>query len=214
MIRIVENNDWVILAIVLMVLVYLMMMRFLQRDASLVEFVLQNYSDATNAIFTWVVVSAVFCVSYGLVISQFVPTTPRFLDDLLSFSKYSFSKFGFFVITIMLFYFLKASVTYFYYASIGEEKKWKQFAFASQKYFFVWSLLFMLFSILHYYFLKDNARYFEMYLGLLGFFTVMKLPYYFLHRQKPLPKDWYHKILYICTIQILPELAVWKFLFI
>jgi hypothetical protein len=33
------------------------------------------------------------------------------------------------------------------------------------------------------------------------------------HKEPILPKEWYHKILYICTLQILPLLVLAKLLF-
>ncbi|TQE61297.1 DUF4271 domain-containing protein, partial [Leptospira interrogans] len=36
---------------------------------------------------------------------------------------------------------------------------------------------------------------------------------YIFHNQPILPEKWYYKFLYICTLQIVPVLVLWKFLF-
>ena len=93
-------------------------------------------------------------------------------------------------------------------------KKMQDFGFAAQKFYFVLSLILIILSFVHYYFSINKLSLFNYYLIAMVFLAIFKMLYYMFHRQQPLPKDWYYKILYICTFQILPMLALWKFLFI
>ena len=86
--------------------------------------------------------------------------------------------------------------------------------FIAQRFYFVESLLIMLAVIVHYYLGVDKQQAYHIYIITELVFFVVKNICYFLHKEKPLPEEWYYKILYICTLQILPMLAVWKFVFL
>ena len=214
MIRIVENNDWVIFALMGVGLVYLIMFKTLQRNISLSEFVIQSYSEAANVFLSWLIISVAYCITFSVLFSQYIPVVPRFVTEYLSFGGYTFNKMGFMLVVLLLYYGVRFLLTYLFFASIGSFKKMQDFGFAAQKFYFVLSLILIILSLAHYYFYINRLAIFNYYLILVTFFAVFKMFYYAFHRQQPLPEDWYYKILYICTFQILPALALWKFLFI
>ena len=75
-------------------------------------------------------------------------------------------------------------------------------------------MLIMVISILHYYLPLNTRLFFRIYLVVLIFAFVLKILYYLFNNQRILPKQFYYKFLYICSLQILPILVVWKFCFI
>lgn len=214
MIRIVENNDWVILSLVGVGLVYIIMFKTLQRNISLSEFVVQNYSEAANIFLSWLIVSVAYCVTFAVLFSQYIPIVPRFVTEYLALGGYTFNKMGFMLMVLFLYYGVRFLLTYLFFASIGDFKKMQDFGFAAQKFYFVLSLILIILSFVHYYFSINKLSLFNYYLIAMVFLAIFKMLYYMFHRQQPLPKDLYYKILYICTFQILPMLALWKFLFI
>ena len=72
----------------------------------------------------------------------------------------------------------------------------------------------MMAVIAHYYLGVDKEQAYIVYAIAGMVFFLIKNICYFLHKEKPLPREWYYKILYICALQILPMLAVWKFVFL
>lgn len=60
----------------------------------------------------------------------------------------------------------------------------------------------------YYYFPIDKERALGCYLIIIGLLFFIKNILYIFHRDEPLPREWYYKILYICTLQILPLLAL------
>ena len=106
LIRIVQQNDWVVIILVSCIFLYIFMLLSLRRDSSVTEFLLQKFADSTNNFLSWIIISFVFA-----------------------------------------------------------------FAF------------------------------------------LFKQIYYILHSSNILPQKWYYKFLYICTLQIVPVLVLWKLLF-
>ena len=212
-IRIVENNDWVIITLVGCLFAYALMFIFLLRDSKIQEFLLQEYPDASNTFLSWVIVSIVYCIVLSILISQYVPIVPKAISDLQVFG-YELNKFGFTLLCISSFYLLKIAFTYLLYSGIGNIRKWGKFYFTSTKLYFSLSIILIIATFAHYYFYINRKDFLSIYLIAFAFFFFFKIIFFFFHKNQILPEKWYYKILYICTLQIAPLLALWKTLFI
>ena len=188
MVRIVENYDWVIFTLLGIGFVYIMMLNWLQRGESLLDFLFQEYSGGQNNILNWSIISIVFCVVFSVLFSQYIPVIPPYIAEV-EVNGFVLNKIGMMLILLLLFYLLRAVVTLLFFSAIGQVKKFLVYVINKGE-AYIYYAFFML------------------------VFFVGKNVFYFLHREKPLPEEWYYKILYICGLQILPVLAIWKFIFI
>ena len=213
LIRIVEQQDWVIYCIVGVILSYLILFKTLHRNVSLVEFLIQPYENTNNNILSWFFTTLLFSVSFSVLFSQYIPVVPKFISENISFFGLQFNKFGFILTSLLLYYLTKNVVIYLFYGSIQELKKFGRYSFVAQKYYLVYSLVFLLLSFTHYYLQVDKHKIFIFYVLLSILAFTLKIFIYLFHNQRILPEEWYYKILYICTLQILPSLLLWKFWF-
>ena len=211
-IRIPENNEWVIFILLGCAFIYIFMMLWLQRDSSVKEFLFQEFTVSANNLLSWVITSLVFSLLAATLFSQYIPTVPEFISkrDLFGFQL---NKFGYTFTVLILFYFIKSVFTYFYYQATGSGRKWAVFYFTTTKLYFIWSLVLIGVCIMHYYFAVNRKEAFPFYILFFAIIFIFKLFYYIFHRSKILPKEWYYKFLYICTLQIIPILVLWKLLF-
>ena len=214
MIRTVAHNDWVIYSVIGVVLCYIIMFRTLHRDISLYDFLLQPFEDVNNTHLSWAITTILYCISFSVLFSQYVPIVPKFIEENLSFWGISFNKFGFMFFTLLLFYLAKNLITYFFFASVENTKNYNHYALSAQKYYLVYSLVLLGLSVLHYYLPLNTRLFFKIYLIAVALAFLLKILYYLFNNQEILPKQWYYKFLYICSLQILPVLVVWKFCFI
>lgn len=213
MVRIVENNDWILLVLLLVGAMYLAMFNGLLRGLSLRSFLLQGYKDAQNLFLCWWGISLAYIVVLSVLLSQYIPIVPRVMMQIEA-EGWVPNKIGTMLAVLFLFYFVKSLVTALFYKSIGQAKKYLILGFVAQKFYFLQSLLLIILCIAHYYFPVDRREFFNYYLVLFVLLFVGKNLFYLFHKQSPLPEEWYYKILYICILQIFPLLAVWKFIFL
>lgn len=190
------------------------MFRALHRGISLYNFLAQPFEDVNNVYLSWAVTTILHSVSFSILFSQYIPLVPKFITDYCSFLGIEFNKFGFMLTTVLVFYFLKNIITYFFFASVENLKNYAQYAHAAQKYYLVYSMVILIISVLHFYLPLDPRFSSKIYLGLAVFGLLLKILYYLFYSQPILPRQWYYKFLYICSLQILPILVVWKFCFI
>ena len=188
------------------------MLLSLQRESSVREFLLQKFPDSSNNFPSWVIISFVFVLLFSTLVSQFIPIVPRKISEV-QIMGYELNKFGFTFLAVSGIYFSKNILSYLYYAGTGNSKKWKVFYFAASKIYFVFSIILMVACVVKYFYDIALSVAFDMLVG--GFLLLFgfKLIFYFFHRNDILPKKWYYKILYICTLQITPVLVLWKILF-
>lgn len=193
---------------------YLILFKTLHRNISLAEFILQPYENTNNNVLSWFFTTILFSVSFSVLFSQYLPVVPKFVTENFSFSGIQFNKFGFLLTSLLLFYVAKNIIIYLFYGSIQELKKFGKYSFVAQKYYLIYSFLILFLSIIHYYLPINKHKMFIFYVFVLIFAFLLKLTIYLFHNQRILPKEWYYKILYICTLQILPALLIWKFWFL
>ncbi|WP_259112891.1 DUF4271 domain-containing protein [Chryseobacterium sp. JUb7] len=211
-VRIPENNDWVIFILLGCIFLFIFMMNVIERDANLKDFLLQKYFDASNNLPSWVITSCVSALTLAVLLSQYIPTVPKYVADL-QIMGYQMNKFGYTLTVVVLFYLLKSSFGFLFYQSIGDGKKWPVFYFTSTKFYFILSFLLIILCVTHYYFPIDRSKIFYYYLLFFSFVFIFKVFFYLFHKNNVLPEKWYYKFLYICTLQIAPLLLLWKLLF-
>lgn len=194
------------------IFLYLFMMNIVEREANLKDFLLQKYFDASNNLPSWVITSCVTVLTLSVLISQYIPTVPKYIADLQMLG-YQLNKFGFCLIAVVLFYIIRSSLGFLFFQSIGDGRKWTVFYFTATKFYFILSFLLIVLCVIHYYFPVDRHKMFLYYLLFFSFVFVFKIFFYLFHKNKILPEKWYYKFLYICTLQIAPLLLLWKLLF-
>ena len=224
MIRLVQHNDWVVFIILGFILLYVFMLLYLHRDSSVKVFLLQKFADSSNNFLSWLIISCVFTVLLATFISPSIPIVPKLVTDI-HFFGHELNKFGFTLGALFLFFTLKSSLSYIFYAGTGSLKKWKLFQFSASKFYFVFSLVLMGLCVYQFfykvndvqltgYFKAIDLQIFDYYfVGFMGVF-VFKIFFYLLSPNKILPQKWYYKFLYICTLQITPVLVLWKVLYL
>ncbi|MPS72560.1 MAG: DUF4271 domain-containing protein [Chryseobacterium sp.] len=188
-----------------------MLLSVFQRDANIKEFLLQKIEDSSNLTPSWLIISIVKCIMTALLLSQFVPIVPKlFTIDVLGFQ---INKFGFTLLTLLSFDIIRNILTFLFYSSIGSGKNLKGLTLVSSKFYFLESIIFIMASFALYFFPIDLVKYFYFIIGLVVGSFILKNLIYIFHNQSILPEKWYYKFLYICTLQIVPVLVLWKFLF-
>lgn len=212
MVRIAQQNDWVVFTIIGCIFLYIFMFRSLQRDATVKEFLLQQFPDATNNFLSWLIISFVFSLLFATFLSQFIPTVPKAVSDL-HFFGFELNRFGFTFFSVLAFYFVRNVFTYIFFAGTGTIKKWQIFYFTAAKFYFFISMLLMILCVAAYFYDLDHHRLLPFYFWGILFILFFKLLYYFFHPNGIMPEKWYYKFLYICTLQIVPILVLWKILF-
>lgn len=212
LIRIAEHNDWVIFTLLGCIISLSLMLISLQREASIKEYLSQSFEDSSNIFLSWFIVSVVYIVSISVLISQFIPIVPSFLRKISIFGL-QLNKFGFTFVSISLFYLIKTTLSYFYFYAVRNNKSWQKFYFTATRFYFVLAILIILGCLQQFYFPIKRLEIFQLYLLFFTIIFVFKNIFYLFHNYKILPQTWYYKILYICTLQIIPLLVLWKFLF-
>lgn len=212
LVRITEHNDWVVYCILGSIFIYIILLSIFQREASIKDFLLQKIEDSNNLTPSWVIISIVKCIMTSLLLSQFVPIVPKFVSDIQLFG-FQINKFGFTLLTLLSFDIVRNILTFLFYSSVGSVKNLKGLTLVSSKYYFLESIAFIIASFVFYYFPIDLVKYFYFIIGLVVGSFILKNLIYIFHNQAILPEKWYYKFLYICTLQIVPVLVLWKFLF-
>ena len=212
LIRIAEHNDWVVYCILGSIFIYIILLSVFQREASIKDFLLQKIEDSNNLTPSWVIISMVKCIMTSLLLSQFVPIVPKFISDIQLFG-FQINKFGFTLLALLSFDIVRNILTFLFYSSVGSVKNLRGLTLVSSKYYFLESIAFILASFALYYFPIDPVKYFYFIIGLVVGSFILKNLIYIFHNQSILPEKWYYKFLYICTLQIVPVLVLWKFLF-
>src|SRR5690606_40676978 len=61
--RLTESYDWVIAILLLSCFLYVFMLSSLHRGINIKRFLMQDITDASNVVITWVIVSFAYCLS-------------------------------------------------------------------------------------------------------------------------------------------------------
>jgi hypothetical protein len=212
LVRIVQQNDWVVFIIIGCLFLYIFMLLSLQRDSSVREFLMQKFPDSNNNFPSWLIISVVFCLVFATFISQYIPFVPKSISHLNLFG-YELNKFGFTLIVLAGFYFIKNILTYIFFAGTGAIKKWDLFYFTVSKFYFFISLIIIVLCVMSYFYPTGELERLPFYFGGFLLIFLFKQLFYFFHKNDIMPQKWYYKLLYICTLQIVPVLVLWKVLF-
>ncbi|MGV4414840.1 DUF4271 domain-containing protein [Chryseobacterium sp. T1] len=212
LVRIPEYHDWVIFCILGCVFVYIFSFRVLHRDANLKDFMTLQKDDSSNIILSWMLTSVVVCVMLSVLLSQFVPVVPKIVSDV-SWLGYELNKFGYTFMCISGFYLTKSLLSYFYYSSLGCNRNLINLYLTANKFYFLVSLVLIGASLAIFYFPIDEIQFLYILMIIGGLTFILKIFIYLFNNQPILPKEWYYKFLYICTLQIVPLLVLIKLLF-
>ena len=188
------------------------MLLSLKRDSTVREFLRQKFPDSVNNFLSWVIISVVFCVLFAAFISPFIPIVPEKVQAF-SFFGFELTKFGFALATISVLTLLRCLFSYLFYAGTGSLKKWEIFYFTASKFYFCASVGLMILCVINFYFTVNPFKAFGIYTSLFFLLFIFKLLFYLLHANNVLPAKWYYKFLYICTLQIVPLIVLWRVLF-
>jgi len=213
LIRLAQDNDWVILLITGCIFLLLFMLRSLQRESSLPEFLLQKFPDATNSFLSWATISVVYSLMFATALSQFIPIVPKFVRQF-PFFGYELNKFGFTLIIVSIFYLLRTGLGFLLFAGTGASRRWERFYFTAGKFYFVFSVLLIMLNVAQFYVITDRDSFFMFSIILFLAMFIFKNIFYLMQPEAILPQKWYYKFLYICTLQIVPVLVLWKVLFV
>ena len=212
LVRIVQQNDWVIFIIVGCILLYVFMLLYLHRDSSVKVFLIQKFADSSNNFLSWLIVSIVFTLLFATLISQSIPIVPKKISEI-HFFGYELNKFGYTLLALILFYSFKSMMSYIFYSGTGSIKRWALFQFTASKFYFTLSLLVMVLCIYKYFYEVNDLQVFDyFFLGFIAVF-IFKVFFYLLSPNEILPEKWYYKFLYICTLQFAPVLVLWRVLY-
>ncbi|QDP85446.1 DUF4271 domain-containing protein [Chryseobacterium sp. SNU WT5] len=212
LVRIVQQNDWVVFIIIGCILLYIFMLLYLQRDSSVKVFLSQKFADSSNNFLSWIIISAVLCLLFATLISPSIPVVPRKIANI-HFFGYELNKFGFSLLSLGAFYALKSVLSYLLFAGTGGLRRWSMLRFVASKFYFVLSFLLFPLCIYQYYFVVNPVSLFQYFPTGVLFILVFKIFVYLMTPIKILPEKWYYKILYLCTLQIAPILLLWRVLY-
>lgn len=190
MIRIVENNDWVIFSLLGVGAMYLVMFIALQRGISMREFLVEKLANSQNVLVNWIIVSAGFCVVLSILWAAYIPMLPRWVENL-KWEGIGLNKMGYFLLIISGYFLLKVFLSLFFYWSIGQATRYLGLVLVSQKFYFLASLVVMGLCIMHYYFPIDRLVAVEYHLLLLPIMLIAKMFFYAFYPEKALPEEWY-----------------------
>ncbi|MDO4224577.1 MAG: DUF4271 domain-containing protein [Bergeyella zoohelcum] len=212
MVRIVENNDWVIFIILATMFVFIVVLQYLQRTAGLKDFFLQAYEETANVFASWGLVSLVFVVLLAALASDFVLVLPKEIEQI-SLLGYSLNKMGYSLLVLSGFYLVRYLLTALFYLCTNDGERLSKLQFVSAKFYFIIASLLILGNFINYY-LDINPILVQQVFPIATAVVIgFKVLFFIFNRNEILPKLWYYKILYICTLQFPPILAVWKLLF-
>lgn len=184
----------------------------LQRDSTVKEFLMQKFPDSSNIFLSWAIISLVFCLVLATFLSQYIPVIPKRIRSL-SILGYELNNFGFAFSVILAFYLVKTMLTYIFFAGTGAIKKWILFYFTVSKFYFCSSLIVIVFCVVSYFYPERELERIPYYFYCFVLLFIFKLLFYYFHKNDIMSQKWYYKFLYICTLQIVPVLVLWKVLF-
>lgn len=212
LIRIVEHNNWVIISLFLSILALVLTFSYLNRGASIQDFILRKKEETSNITLSWIIFSVVFFVQISVLLSQYVPIVPRVVDDF-SILGLSLNKLGYVMLIFGSFYLIKIAFSFFFYLSINQMKYFENLQFIASRLYFVGSVVMMILVFVNYFFDLERSVFLMILLGIIIFLFIFKNISYLINGKENLPKQWYYKLLYICLLQIAPLFAVWKLVF-
>lgn len=213
MLRVVEDQDWIVYCLVAVVVLYILTSRLFNKGASLLQMLKSVPDETDHTYLNSIFITFAYILTLSVFISPFIPIVPEFVANDLDINGYKLSKFGFTFISLLLFYPLKTVFSYLFYKATLSSKEWVFYVFSVNKYFIILTILFCGLTVAQYFYPVDSNLMFNYYIALLIFLFIGKQAYLAFNHYRTLPINWYYKILYICTLQILPYIAIGKFLF-
>ncbi|NAW51669.1 DUF4271 domain-containing protein [Elizabethkingia argentiflava] len=213
MIRVIENNDWIIYSIIGIIILYIISSKILNKEVSFIEDLQLSLEESNNVGISCILSSFIYIFILSILLSQYIPIVPKFITENLHLNGYSLNKFGFTFVSYLVLYSGKYLFSYLFFTCSGNMQRWKSYMFNLGKFFRVITILFCAMTIALYFFPINRFQALEYYIFILICIMLCKIAFLLFSASPTLPQEWYYKFLYICTLQILPHLAIWKFLF-
>jgi hypothetical protein len=217
-IRVAPELHWPILALLAILSLYILANTLLNKNMSIGDYLRQTYHPESHYFGQVLLIGLVFTSLLSLWLWPLLPTLPAWLQDI-EVMGYVPNKFGYLLACMASYMIIKHLLCWCFYLCSGSLKRWVPYCFSLHKFYLVFSALVVLLIINQYflhvehYFLPKGFDEHRTYgLILVGMF-VTKCIFEFFHQEPILPKQWYHKFLYLCTLQILPLLVLAKLLF-
>ena len=108
---------------------------------------------------------------------------------------------------------IKCVLSYLFLPAPANADRWKSYTFNINKFFRIIILLFCALYISSLFLSYRSLPGVQLLHRNVDFYLCRQNSISTFNRNPTLPKEWYYKFLYICTLQILPHLVVWKFYF-
>lgn len=212
MIRNYINNDWVTISIFLSISGLTFIFIYLNQETSLKKFIYQKTEDANNVFPIWLISSVIFYWQLTIMISGVINDVPKWILNY-DFGGIAINKLNFSAITVSLLYLFRLIFTSFFYLIIGQAKRLKNLIFNISKQFYINSIILIIFNFIIYYTLINKGILLTISSYLIVILSIFKILIYFIDKNNILPKQWFLKLLYICTLQIAPFLVFWLLIF-
>lgn len=215
MLRIVHNHDWVIFSLLSIGFLYAFTFRIFLREISLKNFFFPKEEHIfSNMFLVWFNFTIGYIVNLCISFSQLLPSTSRLVNEI-SYDDWILNKIGFSLLCITLFQLFKFILSFIFISNYSDKKfLWKNFYFQSSRAILLQSIFLFGLNLLEFYGQIEKEILLYILIFVFGLFLFIKCCFFLFSRQSFLPNEWYYKILYICTVQILPEVIIWKFLFL
>lgn len=211
--RIPEQHDWVFFLVFGCLGALAFTLNIFNRDASVKDFLLQDRASAANIFPSWLLVSAADALLLAALLSKMLPGLPRWAESLNLFG-FGMSRFGLAFAGLLILYPLRALLTLLLYYTTGNGERWERFYFVAGKFYFVLAFPLAAAVFYAYYSGVDGLLFFRAAAAAACIVFIFKNIFYLAHPLHILPRQWYYKILYLCTLQMAPTLALVKLLFL
>jgi len=208
LVRLVENNDWVILILLGVASVYATIFKILNKDQSLLEYMKLSAEYGGNILMNWIVSGIIYVFVLSVLLFNYISIIPDFILEKFYPNEYDLNRFLFVFVVFSLLYIVNAFLSYLFFIVTGNRKRWRSYVFAVNKFFYFVTIFICLLIIIYYFYPINRDIFFNLSIIFFVFLFLFKIIFLITSSNKVLPKEWYYKFLYICILQILPRFAV------
>lgn len=207
------SNDLPIFIVLVSATLLVIVFQVFHKGMGLIDYLTGPMEETGNLYSSWILGSIAFAMCWSVILSSFIPAVPRSWQDLVSFSGFRFTSFGFVfwcVSGLMLF---RSIFSFLFFHTSGHKSTWLPFVHQALQFHTVYTLFLLPSILIWFYILDSSVHFFPHIIAILGGIEVLKIVHYLIHHRHCLPHGWYHKMLYICTLEILPLFFLWKYIY-
>lgn len=207
------HNQWAIWVVLACLFAMVLLVIFTHQYGSFKKYLLQEYYESASHLTNWIALSIIFWLLQAVLVSPYLPMIPHDLVAL-HIGDYHLNKLGSVLLCSGLMQFSVSVLGAGLFLTTGNAERWPRYFYAISRFYFVYCLLLVVGIIALYYYPVDRYVFFVLLVTGFGIIFIFKQLYLIFHRLEILPAEWYYKILYICTLQFAPLLALWNYLFL